>query len=110
MSRFPAAPAARTTFGALRHRDYRRYCIVAYLGQIAANVEHVITYWVIYQAFHSPTLAGFAVISHWLPYLLFSVYAGALADRYDCRKLIQISQGLFMLASLAHGMRWRLQW
>ena len=47
MSRFPAAPAARTTFGALRHRDYRRYCIVAYLGQIAENVEHVITYWVI---------------------------------------------------------------
>jgi MFS family permease len=46
-------------------------------------------------------LAGFAVISHWVPFLLFSVYAGALADRYDCRKLIQISQGLFALASLS---------
>ena len=28
-------------------------------------------------------LAGFAVISHWMPFLLFSVYSGALADRYD---------------------------
>src|SRR5262245_63394274 len=46
-------------------------------------------------------LAGFAVISHWVPFLLFSVYAGALADRLDCRKLIQISQGLFALASLS---------
>src|SRR5262249_56586307 len=46
-------------------------------------------------------LAGFAVISHWVPFLLFSVYAGALADRFDCRKLIQISQGLFALASLS---------
>ena len=46
-------------------------------------------------------LAGFAVISHWVPFLLFSVYAGALADRFDCRKLIQISQGLFALASFA---------
>src|SRR5262249_32881933 len=35
------------------------------------------------------------------PFLLFWVYAGALADRFDCRKLIQISQGLFALASLA---------
>jgi MFS family permease len=43
------------------------------------------------------------VISHWVPYLLSSVYAGALADRFDCRRLIQIAQGLLMLASLAWG-------
>src|SRR5262249_8407637 len=49
---------------------------------------------------HSPSLGGFAVISHWVPFLLFSVHAGALADRFDCRRLIQLSQGLFMLASL----------
>ena len=71
------------------------------LSATADNIEHVISYWVIFQAFHSPGLAGFAVISHWVPFLLFSVYAGALADRFDCRKLIQISQGLFALASLA---------
>jgi MFS family permease len=71
------------------------------LSATADNIEHVISYWVIFQAFHSPTLAGFAVISHWVPFLLFSVHAGALADRFDCRKLIQISQGLFALASLA---------
>ena len=69
----------------------------------ADNIEHVISYWVIFQKFHSPTLGGFAVISHWVPFLLFSVYAGALADRYDCRKLIQIGEGLFMLASLTWG-------
>ena len=39
-----------------------------------------------------------------MPFLLFSVYMGALADRYDCRKLIQVSQGMFMLASLAWGL------
>jgi MFS family permease len=70
----------------------------------ADNIEHVISYWVIYQKFHSPTLAGFAVISHWVPFLLFSVYAGTLADRYDCRKLIQVGQGLFMLASASWGL------
>jgi MFS family permease len=94
-------PPPGTKFGALQHRDYRRYFALVLLSATADNIEHVISYWVIFQAFHSPMLAGFAVISHWVPFLLFSVYAGSLADRYDCRKLIQISQVLFALASLA---------
>jgi MFS family permease len=99
VSRLIAASSTTTKFGALHHRDYRRYFLVALVGMTAESVEHVISYWVIYQAFHSPTLAGFAIISHWVPYLIFSVYAGALADRFDCRKLIQIAQGVLMLAS-----------
>jgi len=103
VSRSPleASGPSSTRFGALQHRDYRRYFVFILLSATADNIEHVISYWVIFQAFHSPTLAGFAVISHWVPFLLFSVYAGALADRYDCRRLIQASQGLFALASLA---------
>jgi MFS family permease len=93
-----------TRFGALRHRDYRRYFLLALVGMTAESVEHVVSYWVIFQSFHSPTLGGFAVISHWVPYLVFSVYAGALADRFDCRKLIQIAQALLMLGSLAWGL------
>jgi MFS family permease len=57
----------------------------------------------VYQQFHSPALAGFAVISHWVPFLLLSVYFGSLADRYDCRKVIQASQILFMAVSAAWG-------
>ena len=100
-STLEASGPSSTRFGALQHRDYRRYFVLILLSATADNIEHVISYWVIFQAFHSPTLAGFAVISHWVPFLLFSVYTGALADRYDCRRLIQISQGLFALASLA---------
>jgi MFS family permease len=68
---------------------------------MADNIEHVISYWVIFQAFHSPTLAGFAVISHWTPFLVLGVWFGGLADRYDCRKIIIASQVAFILASLA---------
>jgi MFS family permease len=95
--------AASPRFAALHVRDYRRYFILALLSLTAENVEHVISYWVMFQTFHSPTLAGFAVISHWVPFLLFSVYCGALADRYDCRTLIQISQALYVLASVLWG-------
>jgi MFS family permease len=94
---------AAPRFAALHTPHYRRYFVLALLAMTADNIEHVISYWVMFQTFHSPTLGGFAVISHWVPFLLFSFHAGALADRYDCRKLIQISQGLFMLASVAWG-------
>ena len=97
-----AAPAA-PRFAAFRIPAYRRYFVLNFMSMAADNIEHVISYWVIFQAFHSPALGGFAVISHWVPFLLFSLHTGALADRYDCRKLIQISQGLYMTASLAWG-------
>lgn len=64
------------------------------------NVEHVISYWVMFQKFHSPALGGFAVISHWVPFLLFSAYSGALADRLDPRRMIQLGMLLFMAVSL----------
>ena len=88
------APARSVKFAALRNRSCRPYLGGAALAMMADNVEHVITYWVIWQKFHSPALTGFEVISHWLPFLLLSPYFGALADRYDCRKLIQASQAL----------------
>src|SRR2546428_9832429 len=88
----------------MRHGPFRAYFTTGLLSMMGDNVEHVISYWVIFQAFHSPSLAGFAVISHWLPFLVFSVYTGALADRFDCRPLIQVSQALFMVASLAWGL------
>ncbi len=96
-----SAAAQRVAFAALRHKDFRFYFIGTALAMMADNIEHVISYWLLYQKFHSPVLAGFAVISHWTPFLLFAVYFGALADRYDCRKVIQVAQLLYMAVSAA---------
>jgi MFS family permease len=98
-----AAPA-QVAFAALRHGSFRAYFATSAAAMMADNVEHVISYWVMFQKFHSPALAGFAVLTHWLPFLLFSVYFGALADRYDCRRIIQFALLLFMGVSLAWGL------
>jgi len=95
---------AQVAFAALRHGSFRAYFAASAAAMMADNVEHVISYWVLFQKFHSPALAGFAVLSHWLPFLLFSVYFGALADRYDCRRVIQFAMLLFMGVSLAWGL------
>lgn len=100
-----AAPASGgpAKFAALRNADCRPYLFGAAMAMMADNIEHVITYWVLWEKFRSPALTGFEVISHWVPFLLFSVYFGSLADRRDCRRLIQAAQVLFMLVSALWG-------
>ncbi len=99
----PRAVAARqkVAFAALKHSHFRGFFFATMLAMMADNIEHVISYWVLFQKFQSPVLAGFAVISHWTPFLLLSVYFGGLADRHDCRKLIQIAQIMYMFVSAA---------
>jgi MFS family permease len=92
------------SFAALHNPRYRAYFLLAAVAMMADSVEHVITYWIIFQKFESQALAGFAVLSHWLPFLLFSLYSGSLADRFDPRRLIQLGMALFMLASLGWGL------
>ena len=98
-----AESAGRVAFAALHHADYRKYFFVIMMSQMGDNIEHVISYWLLFQKFHSPVLAGFAVISHWTPFLFFAVYFGALADRHDCRRVIQTSQLMYAAVSLAWG-------
>ncbi|MEP7052157.1 MAG: MFS transporter [Pseudomonadota bacterium] len=90
-------------FDALRLPGFRAFLITFLLTMTADNVEHVISYWVAFQKFHSQALGGFAVVSHWVPYLVFSVPVGALNDRFDSRRLIQIGAALFMGVSLGWG-------
>jgi MFS family permease len=96
-----ASPAAKRSFAAMRHGGFRAQFITYVLAMMADNIEHVISYWMVFQKFHSPALAGFAIVSHWLPFLMFSVAAGALADRFDPRRIIQIGMALFIIASLS---------
>ncbi len=91
------------SFAALRHPGFRMFFIGNATAMLADNMEHVITYWVMFQKFNSPALSGFAMISHWLPFLVFAVPAGVLADRVDPRRMIQVGMLLFMSVSLAWG-------
>src|SRR6201986_382185 len=108
MSDTKLAPAraplsTKRSFAAMRHPGFRAQFITYWVAMMADNIEHVISYWMIYQKFHSPALGGFAIVSHWLPFLLFSVASGALADRIDPRRVIQTGMMLFIIASLSWG-------
>ncbi|MEO8550161.1 MAG: MFS transporter, partial [Kofleriaceae bacterium] len=97
-----AAPAMSSA-SALRLPGFRMFFVTYMVAMMADNIEHVISYYVAFAQFHSTALAGFAVISHWVPFLLGSVAVGALNDRFDSRRLIQCGMVLFITASLGWG-------
>ncbi len=94
---------AGLSFPALRQPVFRAYFFGAASAMMADSIEHVISYWIMFQKFQSPALAGFAVISHWVPFLFLSIWSGGLADRFDPRRLIQIGMLVFMSVSIAWG-------
>ena len=100
----PAPAAAPPSFAALRHTGFRQFFSVTALSMAADSIEHVISYWIMFEKFHSPALGGAAILTHWLPFLFFSVYMGALTDRFEARRMIQIGMGVFMLVSVAWGL------
>lgn len=93
--------AEHRSFGALRHKDVATLIVAAASTMMADNVEHVISYWVAFQHFHSPTLGGLAVIAHWLPYIFFAVRISSLAERYDPRRFMFIATLIYMAVSLS---------
>ena len=99
----PARPHASRGFTAFANGDYRILLITATAAMMADNIEHVISYWVMFQKFHSPALGAFAVVSHWLPYLFLGAFSGRLADRFDIRRLIQSGMLLFIGVSVGWG-------
>ena len=91
------------SFAALRQPAFRGLFTGASAAMMADSIEHVISYWILFEKFQSPALGGYAVLAHWLPFLLFSVYSGALADRFDPRRMIQAGMALFMAVSIGWG-------
>ncbi len=96
-------PAKPRAFTSLTNANFRVFFLTATAAMLADNVEHVISYFVVFQKFHSPALLGFAVVSHWIPFLLLGGFTGRLADRFGPRRLIQTGMLLFMGVSLTWG-------
>ncbi len=95
-------PEAKSFF-AFRNARYRSYFSALLLTMMADNVEHVITYWMAFQKFHSAVLGGFAVVSHWVPWLVLAIPVGALAERFDPRRIMLLGLGIFMSVSVGWG-------
>lgn len=96
--------ADRTRTSALqpfRHKDYRALWAATVLSNFGGLVQGVGAAWLMTQLTPSATLVALVQGSTTLPYMIFALLAGALADLFDRRKLMLAAQALMLLASVA---------
>ena len=88
-------------FGALRHRNFRLFLTGQIISLSGTWMQTVAQGWLVLLLTNSPFYVGLVSALGSLGVLVFSLYAGVVADRTDKRRAILITQALQMLQALA---------
>jgi MFS family permease len=92
------------TFRSLAHRDYRRYATGGLVSNVGTWMQRVAQDWlVLVVTGGSASALGITTGLQFLPILLFSAYAGALADRLPKRTMLMITQASMAVPAAALG-------
>ncbi|HEV2672490.1 MAG TPA: MFS transporter [Gemmatimonadales bacterium] len=89
--------ARRYGFGALSHRNFRLFFIGQGISLVGTWMQNVGEGWLILTLTNSPFYVGLTSALSSLGVLLFSLYAGVIADHVDKRRVIVFMQVAFML-------------
>jgi MFS family permease len=89
--------ARRYGLGALAHRNFRLFFIGQGISLVGTWMQNVGEGWLILTLTNSPFYVGLTAALSSLGVLLFSLYAGVVADRVDKRRVIVYMQVAFML-------------
>lgn len=113
--RAPAAPVARGALAALRHRNFRLFYFGQLLSLVGTWMQSTAQGWLVLELTNSALLLGMVTAAGSLPVLLFTLYAGVVADRMDKRRIILVAQGAaavlaLALAVLTHTERITVTW
>jgi len=92
--------ALPATFAAFGHRNYRLYWFGNLTSLIGTWIQSIATGWLVLQLTDSPFFVGLNSALAWLPAWLVSLPAGAMADRFDKRKLLVWTQSVLALFAL----------
>ncbi|MFO7999491.1 MAG: MFS transporter [Bacteroidales bacterium] len=95
----------RQIFRALKYRNYRYYYFGQSISLIGTWVQNIAMGWLVYRLTGSALLLGTIAFALQIPSLFITPFAGVLADRWNRKKTIIISQTLsmavaFVLAAL----------
>jgi len=90
-------------FRSLRVRNYRLYAGGQLVSLTGTWMQRVAQDWLVLELTNSGTALGIVTALQFLPSLLFGLWGGLLADRYDKRKLLLATQSGLALVALILG-------
>ena len=86
----------RRIFKAFRYRDFRIMWAGACVSTIGTFVQQFAQSWLVYDLTKNPFYLGLDLFLGQLPFILFSLVGGVLADRLDRKKMLLMSQYIQM--------------
>jgi len=93
--------ARRYGFGALAHRNFRLFLFGQTVSLTGTWMQSVAQGWLVLELTNSPFYLGLVSALGSLGVLLFTLYAGVIADRTDKRRTVLITQTLQMLQAFS---------
>jgi MFS family permease len=86
---------------ALRNSDFRLFCGGNFLSNIGTWMQNIALGWLVLQLTNSSFWLGLVGFAASIPFLLFTLFGGVIADRVNKRYLLVITQSVMMLLALA---------
>ena len=81
----------------LRHRDFRLLWLSQLVSLTGSQMQTVALHWHVYLLTRSPLALGALGLTRVVPIILFSLFGGVTADRYDRRRLMFRAQSVMLL-------------
>jgi MFS family permease len=97
----PAAPLSVSAFAALRHRNFRYFWFGQLLSLTGTWMQSTAQGWLVLELTGSELLLGLVTAAGSVPILLFTLYAGVIADRHEKRRIILAAQSASLVLALA---------
>ncbi len=90
------------TFSSLRkHRNYRLFFGGQVVSLSGTWMQNVALAWFVVELTHSPVAVGVLAFCRFVPFTIFGLVAGVVADRLDNRRLVMVTQTASMIVSAA---------
>src|SRR3954471_1761234 len=93
--------AFKQTFASARaSRNFRLFLMGQFVSAIGTWMTFTATGWLVWQLTHSGSALGLNAALQFGPMLVIGAFGGVLADRFDKRKILIITQSLFAVVSV----------
>ena len=99
--RMPAGAVSRAAMlASLQHRNYRIFFFGQIISLTGTWMQMVAEAWLIYEITRSPLALGIMRFLHTIPVTMFTFYGGVLADRFEKRSILVVTQCFALLLSV----------
>ena len=90
----------KTTFRSLQYRNFRLFWFGQCISLTGTWVQRTAQTWLVYSVTNSPLKVGIVGVAQFLPLLCFSLFAGVVVDRFSKKKLLVLTQTLFLVQAV----------